>query len=63
MLAAAVLCDIELLWAMTESPGQLPSMLSEASALLEQQNVLGVIVNMRCDGFIASLAGNLLLPQ
>jgi hypothetical protein len=38
-------------------------MLSEASALLEQQHVLGIIVNTRCDGFIASLAGNLLLPQ
>lgn len=55
---AAALCGVELVWAMAERAGELPSILGAGSDLLDQPHVMGIIVNKRNQGFIAGLTGN-----
>jgi hypothetical protein len=62
MRAAAASRGLQLLWAMPERPGELPPILSSSAAVLDQPHVIGIIVNTRSDGFMASLTGGLYRP-
>ena len=53
--AAAGACGIELTWAMAEQPGQLPPLLTSADPSLEHPCVIGIIINTRSKGLLASL--------
>lgn len=55
--AAAALCGVELVWAMTERAGELPSILGDGNDLMNQPHVMGIIVNKRNQGLIAGFTG------